>query len=95
MFSVVASISARHAAVAAARRVLNVSKSALSPRRPQRKQGQPVITHPLFYEASAGGLDRVQARVSTITAKGLAPLSLAVSTVVRTSASALAAHMAR
>jgi gluconolactonase len=53
------------------------------------------ITHPLFEEAWAGGSDRVQARVPTMTAKGLAPLSLAVSTVVRTSASASAAHMAR
>src|SRR5208337_1480059 len=36
-----------------------------------------------------------QGRTPTMTAKGLAPLSLAVSTVVRTSASASAAHMAR
>ena len=38
---------------------------------------------------------RAQARVARIVAKGFVPLSLAVSTVVRTSASALAAHMAR
>ena len=37
----------------------------------------------------------VHARVSRIVWKGFAPLSLAVSTVVRTSASAFAAHMAR
>jgi hypothetical protein len=53
------------------------------------------ITHPLFDEADACGSERVQARMPTITAKGFAPLSLAVSTVVRTSASASAAHMAR
>ena len=38
---------------------------------------------------------RLQTRVSRIVWKGFAPLSLAVSTVVRTSASAWAAHMAR
>ena len=37
----------------------------------------------------------VSARVSRIVWKGFAPFSLAVSTVVRTSASACAAHMAR
>jgi len=36
-----------------------------------------------------------QASVATMTSKGFAPLSLAVSIVVRTSASACAAHMAR
>jgi hypothetical protein len=36
-----------------------------------------------------------QARVAAMTSKVVAPLSLAVSTVVLTSASALAAHMAR
>ena len=38
---------------------------------------------------------RFQARTPTMTSKGFAPLSRAVSTVVRTSASAWAAHMAR
>ncbi len=38
---------------------------------------------------------QLHARVSRIVWKGFAPLSLAVSTVVRTSASAFAAHMAR
>jgi DNA mismatch endonuclease Vsr len=40
-------------------------------------------------------LRQVHARVSRIVWKGFAPLSLAVSTVVRTSASVFAAHMAR
>ena len=42
-----------------------------------------------------GDLRRFQARTPRMTSKGFAPLSRAVSTVVRTSASALAAHMAR
>ena len=50
---------------------------------------------PLFFEAVVRGSDRAQAMMPTMTAKGFAPLSLAVSTVVRTSASASAAHMAR
>ncbi len=50
-----------------------------------------VITQPHFW----GRFLRLQARVSRIVWKGFAPLSLAVSTVVRTSASACAAHMAR
>jgi hypothetical protein len=41
------------------------------------------------------GLRRSQARMLTMTLKGFAPLSRAVSIVVRTSASASAAHMAR
>jgi hypothetical protein len=53
------------------------------------------ITHPLFDEADSRGSYSIQARMPVITAKGFAPLSLAVSTVVRTSASASAAHMAR
>ena len=57
-----------------------------------------------FVDASSGQLPTpifrarflpVHARVSRIVWKGFAPLSLAVSTVVRTSASAFAAHMAR
>lgn len=40
-------------------------------------------------------LRQLHARVSMIVWKGFAPLSLAVSTVVRTSASVFAAHMAR
>jgi len=47
-----------------------------------------------IFEGSADGFDGGQARAPTITAKGFAPTSLAVSTVVRTSASAWAAHMA-
>ena len=47
---------------------------------------------PLFL---SGDLRRFQARTPTMTSKGFAPLSRAVSTVVRTSASAWAAHMAR
>ncbi len=49
-----------------------------------------VFTHPLFLRRVPG-----HATVATMTEKGLAPLSLAVSIVVRTSASAWAAHMAR
>jgi len=41
------------------------------------------------------GFWRCQATISRMVWKGFAPLSLAVSTVVRTSASACAAHMAR
>ena len=47
-----------------------------------------VITHPLSFEAGDRGSGLAQARMPTITLKGLAPRSLAVSTVVRTSASA-------
>jgi hypothetical protein len=54
-----------------------------------------VTTHALFFGTSSRGFDGRQAMAPTITAKGLAPVSLAVSTVVRTSASAWAAHMAR
>jgi esterase/lipase superfamily enzyme len=50
---------------------------------------------PPTFEADARRWRRVHARAAAITAKGFAPLSLAVSTVVRTSASAWAAHMAR
>ena len=50
---------------------------------------------PPVFERRFRGLRRAQARVVTMTVKGLAPLSLAVSVVVRTSASASAAHMAR
>ena len=50
-----------------------------------------VITYPHFW----GRFLRLQARVSRIVWKGFTPLSLAVSTVVRTSASARAAHIAR
>jgi hypothetical protein len=49
-----------------------------------------VITHPLWR-----GFLRCQATISKMVWKGFAPFSLAVSTVVRTSASACAAHMAR
>ena len=54
-----------------------------------------VLTDALFFGAGHRGLDRVYARTATITAKRFAALSLAVSTVVRTSASASAAHLAR
>jgi len=50
-----------------------------------------VITHPHFW----AWVLRFHARVSRIVWKGFAPLSLAVSTVVRRSASVFAAHMAR
>ncbi len=49
------------------------------------------ITHPYFLRRP-GGLDRAQARTPTITAKGLAPWSLAVSTVVRTGFGFVAPH---
>ena len=51
-----------------------------------------VIAHPYFL---AWRFWACHARVSRIVWKGFAPFSLAVSTVVRTSASACAAHMAR
>ena len=53
-----------------------------------------VITHPLG-TPRFDRFGRVQARVARMTSKGFAPLSRAVSIVVRTSASAFAAHMAR
>ena len=62
---------------------------------PPRHSARRVITHPPLYDGGFLGLRRRQASVTTITPKGFAPLSRAVSTVVRTSASALAAHMAR
>ena len=61
---------------------------------PHNRRLADVITHPLL-ETAPGGFDGGHARMPTITAKGLAPRSLAVSTVVRTSASASAAHIAR
>ena len=48
-----------------------------------------------FIAALRHDLRRAQARMLTMTLKGFAPLSRAVSIVVRTSASASAAHMAR
>lgn len=56
--------------------------------------GIKVITHPLG-TPRFDRFGRVQARVARMTSKGFAPLSRAVSIVVRTSASAFAAHMAR
>ena len=53
-----------------------------------------VITHP-FGRPRFDRSGRVQARVARMTSKGFAPFSRAVSIVVRTSASAFAAHMAR
>jgi len=53
-----------------------------------------VITHPLG-TPRFDRFGRVQASVARMTSKGFAPLSRAVSIVVRTSASAFAAHMAR
>jgi hypothetical protein len=50
---------------------------------------------PPTFERRFCGLRRAQARMLTMTLKGFAPLSRAVSIVVRTSASASAAHMAR
>ena len=50
---------------------------------------------PLSFERRVCGLVLAQARMLTITLKGFAALSLAVSMVVRTSASASAAHIAR
>ena len=56
------------------------------------KSSSEVITHPHFLGRRYLGR---QAKVSRMVWKGFAPLSLAVSTVVLTSASAFAAHMAR
>jgi len=50
---------------------------------------------PPAFERRFCDLQRAQARVLTMTLKGFAPLRRAVSMVVRTSASASAAHMAR
>jgi hypothetical protein len=50
---------------------------------------------PSTFERRFCGLRWAQARMLTMTLKGFAPLSRAVSIVVRTSASASAAHMAR
>ncbi len=55
-------------------------------------RGAEQLSTPIF---RARFLLQLHARVSRIVWKGFAPLSLAVSTVVRTSASAFAAHMAR
>ena len=54
-----------------------------------------VITRPQVFERQFLVLRGGQARMATMTSKGLPPVSLAVSIVVRTSASASAAHMAR
>jgi hypothetical protein len=51
--------------------------------------------YPLLFLGRVHGFLRLQARAARIVWKGFAPLSFAVSTVVRTSASACAAHMAR
>lgn len=59
-----------------------------------RPADQIVTTHPLG-TPRFDRFGRVQARVARMTSKGFAPLSRAVSIVVRTSASAFAAHMAR
>ena len=58
------------------------------PCEPCRAQPPAVITHPRIFEARRRGSGGGQARAPTMTAKGFSPLSLAVSTVVRTSASA-------
>ena len=60
-----------------------------------RQGPRSVITHPCIFEGVEPWRVGDQARVARITSKGFAPWSRAVSTLVRTSASASAAHMAR
>jgi DNA helicase-2/ATP-dependent DNA helicase PcrA len=72
--------------------LLNLARHELGFSKTESRFPTKVITHPHFL---GRGFWRCHATISRMVWKGFAPLSLAVSTVVRTSASACAAHMAR